>query len=370
MVASGVEVVVVGVGVPKFSMGWTHLFQLQRPPLTEYAALVGAVEPFFLSQAGHEAKGSDAFRSWAAENPDLPIVDECAKLPKVALGKVRVGVICVRTPDALRYFKAAVLDAGCSAVYLEKPGAGSVSELDDLIAFARQHEVAVMLGYSRNFGYAKKGAAFAEEQRLNFGSRPRVTLVHANPWREEDLPDCWERCQPGMLYDMACHDLAVAAVFFGLTSEYSRLRVHEGSVQATYRSIQDFIRLDFTVTPAGTDAVPLRFEIDRCAGAFNGMRVEDMSCDVESSEPVQAKFMSGEEPMFENPLPDLSPHLAVQYDYYVEAKRVFLDSVGTGSGLPEGAPTLETGRQVMLLADKLTAALKELVPERVKSSLD
>lgn len=63
---------------------------------------------------------------------------------------------------------------------------------------------------------------------------------------------------------------------------------------------------------------------------------------------------------------ELSPHLAVQYDYYVEAKRILLHALARADEgeviLPQGVPTLEVGREVLLLAEVLTKELKELVP--------
>ena len=124
------------------------------------------------------------------------------------------------------------------------------------------------------------------------------------------MPACFERCQPGMLYDMACHDLAIAVGRFGLSvAGYADLTVNEAaSLQATHCGIQDFVRLDFSLRPT-KGAPPIRFVIDRQAGAFNGIEVNGR------------RFLSGESPLS---LPDLSPHLAVQYDYYVEAKRILL----------------------------------------------
>ena len=76
----------------------------------------------------------------------------------------------------------------------------------------------------------------------------------------------------------------------------------------------------------------------------------------------EKKFLSGENPIYPNPLEDLSPHLACQYDYYVEAKRVLLQSLKQGAQLPPGAPTLAVARETLVLAEKLTARLQAVVP--------
>merc|ERR1719161_2127272 len=121
---------------------------------------------------------------------------------------------------------------------------------------------------------------------------------------------------------MACHDLAIAAAFYGLTAEgYCDLQVDpKKSLQATYGGIEDFVRLKFTLRPK-PGAEPIGFVIDRQTGAFNGMEVDGR------------EFLCGEPPLlFENPLDDLAEHLAVQYDYYVEGKRILLEA------LAEAAP--------------------------------
>jgi len=375
MAEKKLEVVVLGCGVPKFSMGWTHLFQLLQEPLASMASVAGVVEPFFLSEQGKATKGADLFREWMAQHPEIPCVDSISKLPAVAPGKLRVALISVRTPDAKQTFVDAVVQAGCRGVYLEKPGATSVAEVDEMARLAEERGVTVFVGYSRNLGYPKRGLAFAQEQRKAAGGRePRITLLHANPFKEEEMAACFDRCRPGMLYDMACHDLAMAVAFFGLTTEYTGLTVDaEKSLQATYAGIEDFVRLAFAVTPKDA-ANPINFCIDRCAGAFNGMEVEVLAPaggEPSAKTPRAARrFMCGEAPLFENPLEDLAPHLAVQYDYYVEGKRVLLEALQklaeTGAKgqaeLPPGAATLRVAREVMLLADRLTAELKAKVP--------
>ena len=82
--SSCVEVIIIGCGTPKFSMGWTHLFQMLQPPLSQMAKVVGVVEPFFLAEAGRDAKGADLFRAYVAEHPEIPFVPDISDLPPVA----------------------------------------------------------------------------------------------------------------------------------------------------------------------------------------------------------------------------------------------------------------------------------------------
>lgn len=354
------EVVQIGCGAPNFSMGWTHLEQVLREPLKSMSNVVGVVEPFFLSEAGRDAKGADLFRAYMEEHPEIRFVPCCDGFPEVAPDKIRIAVIAVRTSNSRAAFEDAVLKLGCRAVYLEKPGASSVEELDKMIQLADEKGVTVMLGYSRNMGtYVTRGRSHATELEASTGVKPPITLVHSNPWKDEDMAECFLRCQPGMFYDMACHDIAIAVAYYGLTADgYTDLTVNqEASVQTTHGGIEDFVRLSFSLRPmAGAD--PISFVIDRQTGSFNGMEVDGR------------RFLSGEPPLlFENPLKELSPHLAVQYDYYVEAKRVLFAALlasplspRNAVALPLGMPTMQVAREVMRLAEHLTKELKELVP--------
>jgi dihydrodiol dehydrogenase / D-xylose 1-dehydrogenase (NADP) len=396
------ELVVIGCGVPKFSMGWTHLFQLQQPPLTALAEVVGVVEPFFLGQeavgggGASAAKGAEEFRAWMAaqqqQQPQLRFAASCSDLaktlPPVAPGVVRLAIIAVRAAESAGAFREAVEVLGCRAAYLEKPGASSVRELDAMVGLAADRGVTVLMGYSRNLGtYVPRAQAYAKELAGRAGATAAadddaatddavvIKLLHSNPWRDEELDECFARCQPGLLYDMACHDLAIAVAHYGLTADgFGDLQVDPAlSLQQVRGGVQDFVRLAFSLRPRAADAFRLAFVIDRQTGAFNGMEVGEGAS--------RRRFLSGEPPLlFPNPLPDLSPHLACQYDYYVEAKRVLLESVAAAApalaadprataALPEGAPTLQVAREVLLLAEKLTKLLQQRVPIRIQNKL-
>ena len=356
------EVILIGCGTPKFSMGWTHLYQMLQEPLVNLADVVGVVEPYFMSETGKNAKGSDVFNSYTAEHPEIKFVSSCDQLPAVTPGKARVAIIAVRTGVSCAAFEDAVLKLGCRAIYLEKPGASNVQEMDRMIKIAEENGVTVVVGYSRNVGtYVSRGREFPEKCEAATSTKPSVKLLHSNPWKDEDMAECFQRCQPGIMYDMACHDLAIAVAFYGLTADgYTDLNVDPTtSLQAMYGGIDDFVRLSFSLCPkAGKN--PIHFMIDRQSGSFNGMEVNGR------------RFLCGEPPLlFENPLDDLSSHLAVQYDYYVEAKRILLTtfaasplSLKRAVELPLGVPTLKVAREVLLLAKKLTKELKTSVPKK------
>ena len=60
-----------------------------------------------------------------------------------------IALISGRTADNPRLLKE-VIEAGCTHVYLEKPGAPTVGELEEMVAFAKSKGVPVYMGYNKN----------------------------------------------------------------------------------------------------------------------------------------------------------------------------------------------------------------------------
>jgi len=86
-----------------------------------------------------------------------------------------------------------VIDLGCKAVYLEKPGAPTVAELEVMRAYANEKGVAVYMGYNKNVTpYVRKAL---EAAKAAPGSV--TTYVHNNAYKEEELPECFERNAEG-----------------------------------------------------------------------------------------------------------------------------------------------------------------------------
>lgn len=82
---------------------------------------------------------------------------------------------------------------GCKAVYLEKPGAPTVAELEEMRAYAKEKGVSVFMGYNKNVTpYVRKAL---EAAKANPGSV--TTYVHNNAYKESELPECFERNAEG-----------------------------------------------------------------------------------------------------------------------------------------------------------------------------
>jgi len=120
------EVIVVCTGAPLKGMGWYHTEQLLMKKCPS-AAITTVVEPYFLG-AGKLSAGSAEFKEWQAANKDkLTFLSSLGDLPNPT--GPRLAVISGRTGDNPRLLNDAI-ENGCSAVYLEKPGAPTVRELE------------------------------------------------------------------------------------------------------------------------------------------------------------------------------------------------------------------------------------------------
>ena len=135
-----------------------------------------------------------------------------------------------------------MIAAGATHVFLEKPGAPSVAELQEMKAYAASKGVPVYMGYNKNVTpYVQKvggGVVVVVVVVPIYPSspypcaRPRpcpwqaieferktpgasTTFVHLNAYKTEELGECFERNAEGMLKNMAIHELAVLATYYG-----------------------------------------------------------------------------------------------------------------------------------------------------------
>lgn len=103
-----------------------------------------------------------------------------AAMPKPA-GK-KMAMICTRTAQMPQYFSEAI-ENGCSHIFLEKPGAPTVGELEEMAAKAKASGVETYMGFNKNVTeYVTKGrAALANVANGEF------TLVHHNAYKPDEL---------------------------------------------------------------------------------------------------------------------------------------------------------------------------------------
>jgi hypothetical protein len=93
---------------------------------------------------------------------------------------------------------ASCLGIGSHAIFLEKPGAPSVAELELMKNKANEVGATVYMGFNKNVSkYVSKTRHYAK-------SHPgtNVTFLHNNNYDEAGLNECFERNAEGMLKNM------------------------------------------------------------------------------------------------------------------------------------------------------------------------
>jgi len=355
------DVILVGCGVPKRGMGWYHGKQMLEGDVPS-AKLTAVVEGYFLG-AGSESPPGQAFKVWAdemaAEHGTL-FVKDVSELN--IEGAACLALISGRTADNPRLLKE-VIAAGCTHVYLEKPGAPSVAELEEMVKYAKEKGVPVYMGYNKNVTpYVLKALEF---EKATPGASTK--FVHNNAYKEEELGECFERNAEGMLKNMAIHELALLATYYGVTvdniesvtpdAEYSRCLTLTGP---SGKEFTDFAKVGFTVTTK--DGKTVTVNADRCGSTEGGGSMAIVSVDgVEKFTTVtpdddlkkvcEAKAKED---------PQMMPYFFLQSDDYVTLKERATAHILSGApGAPEGMATIDIAVEALKCAEYLTPMLQQ-----------
>lgn len=353
------EVVLVGCGAPNRGMGWYHAVQMLENRCPS-ASLDYVIEPWFLG-GGAETPGGPEFKVWKEESEgkygtkfgtsvkDLPEPDQ----PRVAL-------ISGRTADNPRLLTEC-LAAGCKCIYLEKPGAPTVAELEQMKKEAEEAGVEVLMGYNKNVcKYVTKTREYAEAHP---GSH--VTFVSNNAYENtpESLGECFERNAEGMLKNMAIHELALLVSFYDVTvdniesvtadKEFSSCQTLKGP---SGKDFTDFDKIKFTIkTKTGTE---VSVAADRCGGTDSYAMVEDAD-----GKEVFRYWMPDEEDKqtvkeLQAQYPTAMPYFFTQDPDYVTVKERVAKHTVTGEPAP-GIATIGIAVETLKVAEYLTPLLQE-----------
>merc|ERR1712003_99238 len=187
------------------------------------------------------------------------------------------ALISGRTMDNPRLLGEAIA-AGCSVIYLEKPGAPTVAELKAMKKQAADAGVEICMGYNKNVcKYVSNAREFAAKTP---GSH--VTFVSNNTYEPtaESLGECFERNAEGMLKNMAIHELALLASFYNVTvdniesveadKEFSSKQTLKGP---SGKDFTDFDKIKFTITTK--NGIKVSVAADRCGGTDSYATVSD-----------------------------------------------------------------------------------------------
>jgi len=193
------------------SMGWYHAHNILEG-LCPSARLTDVVEPHFMG-AVLGTPAAEPFAAFANAHPGVRFHKSVADMP--AVDGAKVALLAGRTADNPKLLEA-VIAKGCTTVYLEKPGAPSVEELESMQELAVQKGVKVYMGYNKN---VTKYVAAALAKEAEAGEGASTAFYHNNTYTPDKLEECFERNAEGMLKNMAVHELALLVTFYGVRSD-------------------------------------------------------------------------------------------------------------------------------------------------------
>jgi len=327
------------------------------------ASLDFVVEPWFMG-AGGSGPGGDDFKEcqkeWESEH-GIKFTKSLSELPPASDDTPRLALISGRTADNPHLLTESIA-AGSKCVYLEKPGAPTVSELEQMKTESDAANVTVLMGYNKNVcKYVTKTREFADAME---GSH--VTFVSNNAYDNtpESLGECFERNAEGMLKNMAIHELALLVSFYDVTVDniesvtadagYSSLQTLKGPSGTDYT---DFDKIKFTIkTKCGTEVT---VAADRCGGTDSYATVSDTSGDE-----VFRYYMPDEEDQqmvddLTAKYPEAMPYFFTQDPDYVVVKERIAKNCVSPDVPAEGIASLETAIETLKVAEYLTPILEK-----------
>ncbi|KAI2510957.1 hypothetical protein MHU86_3429 [Fragilaria crotonensis] len=354
------EVVLIGCGAPLRGMGWYHAKQLILGECPS-AKLAYVIEPWFLGPGAAGPGGPEfaEFQKEAEENHHVVFITSVADLPSVPEGSKRLALISGRTADNPRFLKEAI-KAGCTTIYLEKPGAPTVAELEAMKDEAAASGVTVLMGYNKNVcKFVRKAREFAASVE---GSH--VTFVSNNTYENtpESLGECFERNCEGMLKNMAIHELALLVSFYDVSvdnieevvadTEFSSCQTLKGP---SGKEFTDFDKIKFTIKTKTGKSVSV--QADRCGGDTSYAKVE-----VDGKEVFRHSMPDEDDKanvaVLEAKYPGAMPYFFSQDPDYVTVKERVANFCANGV-TPEGIATIDIAVETLRVAEYLTPLLQE-----------
>merc|ERR1711988_1340518 len=208
---------------------------------------------------------------------------------------------------------------------------------------------------------------FARKQK----GETTTTYYHNNAYKPDGLPECFERNAEGMLKNMAIHELALLATYFGVTvdniasvtpdEEFSDCLTLTGP---SGKEFTDFAKVGFTVTTK--DGGKVTVKADRCGSTTGGGSIGIVSVDgVEKFRSITPDAALQEKcDALAKADPQMMPFFSLQHDDYITLKERATAHILSGApGAPEGMATIEIALEALKVAEyltpMLTAALKK-----------
>ena len=246
-------------------------------------------------------------------------------------------------------------------VYLEKPGAPTVQELESMKRAAQTAHVSICMGYNKNVcKYVRTARNYAATVP---GSH--VTFVSNNTYENNaaSLGECFERNAEGMLKNMAIHELALLASFYDVTVDNIESVVVDENfsscqtlVGPSGKEFTDFDKVKFTITTKTGKEVSV--QADRCGGDTSYAMVTD----AEGNELFRHSMPDEEDKanvaILEAKYPGAMPYFFSQDPDYVTVKERVARHALTGEEAKDIA-TIDIAIAALSVAEYLTPLMKE-----------
>ena len=359
-----VSIVLVGCGCPLRSMGWYHAVQILDSRVPQ-AQLTYVVEPWYNSDTAKDTPGYKEFHDFRKEQEakGISFATSCSEVPACPDNELRLGIISARTSDNPKLLQDC-LSAGCKMIYLEKPGAPTVVELEKMRDQVNNAGAKVFMGFNKNVSsYLTRAREFANKH----DGKCDITFLHNNNYKNEEaeLAECFERNSEGMLKNMAIHELAILVTYYGVTvdtidkveadKDYSSCKTLQGP--SSGKEFTDFDKLKFKiVTKSGTE---VNVAADRCGGDDSVGIVTDANTGKE----LARYTMPDDETVANTPTltkkyGDAMPYFFAQDPDYLKLKQLVVQNFVAGDPA-EGVATIDTAIDTLKVAEYLTPILQE-----------
>lgn len=311
--------------------------------------------------AGADSPAGQDFKSWQDETQAKYGTTFTVSMDDLPPPEApRLALISGRTADNPRLLTECIAH-GAKCIYLEKPGAPTVAELEQMKNEAAAAGVEVLMGYNKNVcKYVRKTREFAATV-----PNSHVTFVSNNAYENtpESLGECFERNAEGMLKNMAIHELALLVSFYDVTvdniaeviadKEFSSMQTLKGP---SGKDFTDFDKIKFTIkTKTGKE---VSVQADRCGGTDSYATVTDAK-----GEEVFRYYMPDEEDKkhvkeLQAKYPTAMPYFFTQDPDYITVKeRVAKHTV---DGKPaEGVATIGVAVETLKVAEYLVPVLQK-----------
>jgi predicted dehydrogenase len=347
-------------------MGWYHAMQILDQRVIG-ARLQHVVEPWYMSAAAASNDDTQVFQEWRREMESRGVVFHESVTTIPPCHEIRLTIFSARTADNPALMHAYLQQQAShntqqqqQIIFLEKPGAPSVAQLQDMQQEAARLGIPIYMGFNKNVSsYVQKARTMSPPCHLTF--------VHNNSYTPDGLPECFERNAEGMLSNMAIHELALCITYFGVTvNSIAQVRVDKAQSScetlvgpASGKAFTDFRSLKFAIETQ--DGQKVSIAADRCGG-------DDSVAIVSNAKGEEvAHFTMPDEATVSN-IPhlqqqygkDTMPYFFAQDPDYLRLKQLLVNYLldGGNSSL-EGVATIDVAIESLKVADYLTPILQE-----------